>query len=302
MKFSIVTPAYNMERWIAETIESVLSQEGGFEIEYIIVDDGSTDKTAQIIEDYRRRLESGTYHILCKKISMSYHLQKNAGAIVAMNTGFSMASGDILTWVDADNTFEPHAFQKIARAFITYPEIKWIKGITSTINEQSIVIRKGTCKLYRQDWLKLGVYGQESYFVEADSVFFRKALWDKSGPFPAKYKSAGDYWLWIQMAHHTPLISINTPISNFRKREGQLSKGIVRYKTEQKDARPKMSTQAWKARLFFSPQSRITQVFPKTESFFVWLYPIIFGTPTEQYIEVIDDTYMCKPMKSYKIL
>lgn len=302
MKISIVTPAYNMERWIAETIESVLSQEGDFELEYVVVDDGSKDKTADIVKSYVNRVESGQYPVRCKKVSMTYHLQQNAGAVVAMNTGFSLITGDICTWVDADNTFEPGAFKLMAKAFQTYPEIDWIKGITSTIDESSKVIRPGTCKLYRQDWLVKGIYGQEAYFVEADSVFFRKSLWDKAGPFPAKYRSAGDYWLWMEMAKHAPLWSLNARISNFRKREGQLSKGIQKYKGEQRDARPRRGLDAWKARLFFSPQSRVTARFPGTERFFTVLYPVFFGAPREEYISVDGGSLSKRKMLSYKML
>ncbi|HEY0908362.1 MAG TPA: glycosyltransferase [Candidatus Paceibacterota bacterium] len=302
MKISIVTPAYNMERWIAETIESVISQEGDFTIEYIVIDDGSKDRTATIAREYEKKISSKQYPIKCKGVTFQYHLQQNGGAIVAMNNGFSKASGDIATWVDADNTFDPGAFQAMKKVFTAYPGTQWVKGITSTIGEKSELLRAGNCKLYRQDWLSLGIYGQEAYFVEADSVFFTMDLWKKSGPIPSHYRSAGDYWLWIEMAKHSPLLSLNKHISNFRKREGQLSKGISRYKGEQNNARPVRSAKAWKARLFFSPQSRITKIFPKLEPAFVALYPLFFGRPNEQYVESADGKLTMKQFKSYKIL
>src|SRR3990167_5429525 len=227
MKFSIVTPVYNMEHWISETIESVLSQEGDFEIEYIVVNDHSIDKTESIIKGYLNKIDKGTYPIRCKNVSMKY-----------------------------------------------------IYG-----NENN-----GMYKIYHQDWLAKGVYGQEAYFVEQDSVFWRAALWKKAGKIPTKFKSAGDYWLWLQFAKYAPLWSINIPISNFRKREGQLSKDISRYKKEQWEARPKKSWSAWNARLFFSPQSRLTAIFPRLNKFFIWLYPVFFRKifPIE-YIEIKDN-------------
>jgi glycosyltransferase involved in cell wall biosynthesis len=302
MKFSIITPAYNMEKWIRETIESILSQEGKFEIEYIVVDDGSTDSTFAIAEEYRKKIEAGKYPIKCQKITMQCISQKNAGAIVAMNNGFKLATGDIYTWMDADNTYEPGAFNTIHKIFITFPKIKWVKGITSTIDEKSNVIRKGMCKIYHQDWIRDGIYGQESYFIEQDSVFWRKELWEKSGPMPSHFRSAGDYWLWIQIAKYAPLWSVNVPLSNFRKREGQLSKGISKYKSEQWEARPKRTWKAWKARVFFSPQSRLTNKFPKLNEFFIWLYPKVFPyyMPTE-YIAVENDHPVIKKANSFII-
>lgn len=300
MKFSIITPAYNMERWIKETIESILSQEGDFEMEYIVVDDGSTDSTFAIAEEYRKRIEAGKYPIRCRGITMQCTSQKNTGAVEAMNQGFRRASGDIYTWMDADNTYESGAFDIIHKLFSVFPHIDWLKGITSTIDEKSRVIRKGMCKIYHQDWIRDGIHGQEAYFIEQDSVFWRKNLWKKVGPMPSHFRSAGDYWLWIQFAKHAPLWSVNIPLSNFRKREGQLSKDVSRYKGEQWEARPRRTWKAWKARLFFSPQSRLTRRFPGLKKFFIWLYPNIFRQhmPAE-YIAIENGQPVIKKSASY---
>ena len=72
MKFSIVTPVYNGEKFIAETIESVLSQEGDFEIQYIIMDGGSKDQTVEIIKKYDALLQEGKYSVRCEKITLSW--------------------------------------------------------------------------------------------------------------------------------------------------------------------------------------------------------------------------------------
>jgi glycosyltransferase involved in cell wall biosynthesis len=301
MKFSIVTPTYNMERWVVETIESVISQEGDFEIEYIIVDDSSTDKTFLIIEDYRKRLESGIYPIRCKKVSMICVSQEKTGMYEAINRGFARATGDICAWINADDVYKPGAFASMTLAFSTFPETQWIKGITSTIEEDSSESRAGSCKLYIQDWLKLGIYGQEAYFVEQDSVFWRKELWQKVGPMPKEMRSATDYWLWIQMAQHTPLWSLNTPTSSFRKREGQISKNVERYKGEQHIIRPQKTAVAWMVRFFFAPRSHIIRVFPALEPLFLRLYSLVFLRKSDFYIEIQDGKAIRKPFSSYRV-
>lgn len=303
MRFSIVTPAYNMERWISSTIESVLSQTGDFDIEYIIVDDNSTDTTLEIVKSYIEKLKTKAYPIQCNSIDMRYITSsENKGMYESINQGFREAHGDIFAWINADDMYEPEAFKCMAEVFQTYPTVDWVKGITSTIDEEGKILKIGACKLYKQEWLASGIYGQESYFVEQDSVFWRKSLWDKAGTIPSFYRSAGDYWLWIQFAKISPLISLNKRISFFRKRAGQISKGISKYKYEQKLARPQRNALAWKARLFFSPQSRITKILPQSESFFIWLYPIIFGKPNAVYFEYNNGTIKEKKMKSYKII
>ena len=301
MKFSIITPAYNMEDWIKETIESVLNQQGDFDIEYIVVNDGSTDKTLDIITHYQNLIEQKKYPLKCNKIDFKIINQTNAGANQAMNVGFSKMTGDICTWLDADNIFDPTAFAKIQAVFLRWPDIMWLKGITSTINDKGEIIKLGFCKTYHQDWLASGVYGQEAYFVEADSVFFRPKLWRQIGSIPSHFRSAGDYWLWVNFAQIAPLWSFNTPISFFRKRSGQLSKNVSKYKQEQKLARPKKPLFTWKIRLFFSPQSRLVYKWPQTEKFFIWLYPKFFNRQGGQYIDYDQNKKLIKKdMLSYR--
>ncbi|MDP2766999.1 MAG: glycosyltransferase, partial [Candidatus Methanoperedens sp.] len=255
MKFSIITPAYNMEKWIKETIESVLSQAGDFEIEYIIIDGGSKDRTYAIAQQYESLIHARAYPVQCKRATMRCMTQINTGMYEAINQGFDKATGDICAWINADDLYEPGAFDAIARTYRAFPNIQWLKGITSTIDENGKKIRRGACKIYHQDWIAQGIYGQEAYFIEQDSVFWRTDMWKKAGPMPAHFQSAADYWLWIQFAKYAPLWPLNIPVSCFRKRENQISKDIAKYKHEQSEIRPHREWSAWNTRLFFSPQS-----------------------------------------------
>lgn len=291
-----------MERWIAETIESVLSQSGDFEIEYIVIDNSSQDGTLEIVKRYIEQIENGLYTIHCNAISMKYIVQKDKTMYEAINHGFSQAHGEIYAWINADDIYEQGAFNMISLAFRKFPEIQWLKGITSTINELGEKTRSGSCKIYHQKWIAAGIYGQEAYFIEQDSVFWSAALWEKTGGIPSTLRSAGDYWLWIQFAQHTALWSINIPISRFRKRAGQISKNIQRYKNEQWQVRTHRSISAWKARLFFTPQSRISGIIPPAEKFFINLYPLFFKKNNSfRYIEPVDGTLTMKVAPSYII-
>ena len=283
MKFSIVTPAYNMEAWIHKTIETVLMQEGDFEIEYIVMDDGSKDGSAAIAREYAEKVKSGAYPVRCTRVDMQMISQENTGMYEAINRGFARATGDIFAWINADDTYQPGAFAAMAKTFAAFPDILWLKGITDTVGEQWEKQRTGHSRLYRQDWLAEGIYGREAYFVEQDSVFWRKELWQKVAPMPKHYRSAADYWLWVQMARHAPMWSLKFPISNFMKREGQISKGVSKYRKEQLETRPHRPLHAWLPRVFFSPQSRL---YPKGQAFFEWLYPLLFMRGNEEYIDI----------------
>lgn len=301
MKFSIVTPSYNLARWLPKTIESVISQKGDFEIEYIVVDGGSSDESLAIAERYANDIETGALPVSCRKVSMTCIIEKGTGMYGAINRGFTNATGDVFAWINADDVYKPGAFASIGLSLKAFPEIQWIKGITSTIEEDGTETRKGACKIYRQDWLRAGLYGQEAYFVEQDSVFWKKELWQKIGSMPKDMRSAADYWLWIAMAKYAPLWSLNAPISSFRKREGQISKDVKKYKGEQRQVRPTKSLTAWKVRSFFSPQSRIVGTFPALESLFLKLYKLAFLGSDDKYIEIVSGTPTLKYFPSYKV-
>jgi len=294
VKFSIVTPVYNLQDFIAKTIESVLSQKGDFEIEYIVMDDGSKDASAYIAQSYAQKVMDGSYAVACNNVSMRVIQQENTGMYEAINRGFAVCSGDVYAWINADDLYQPGAFAAMARVFADYPDIQWLKGVCSTIDVSDTLLEPGVCYVYKQIWLALGIYGQESYFVQQDSVFWHAALWQKVAPMPKHYRSAADYWLWVQMAAHAPLWSVNVPVSFFRKRDGQISKGISTYKKEQWDARPRRSLKAWGARLFFTPESRLGKPF---EKFFVRLYPLLFGR--QLYIEFVGGAPVKKVAQSY---
>ncbi len=284
-----------MDRWIAETIESVLSQEGEFEIEYILADGGSSDNTVSIFNKYKEQLEQGKIPVRCRGIVMRGFSEKDKGTFDAINKGFAQATGDLISWCDADNTYAPGAFEGLRKVKKAFPEIEWLKGYSSTLTEEGECMYTRQTPTYRQDWLRSGIYGRESYYVTADTVFWSKNLWERSGPIPTDFRCAGEQWLWMQMAQYAPLWSVNLHVTNYRKRAGQLS-STGGCKHEQMRIRPHRTLRAWGARLFFSPQSRI---FPRWEKFFLWLYPIVFGT--ESYIDFDNGVPVKKRAKTFII-
>src|SRR6478672_3599346 len=87
---SVVTPAYNQAEFLRDTVESVLAQDYP-NIEYIVLDDGSTDDTAKILESYGD--------------AFRWETQKNIGQTPTINKGWSLTSGDFITWLNSDDTF-----------------------------------------------------------------------------------------------------------------------------------------------------------------------------------------------------
>jgi glycosyltransferase involved in cell wall biosynthesis len=229
IKISIITPSYNKASFIRETINSVLSQEGYFYIEYIVIDNRSDDETISILQEYEELLNQNILPLKCLGINFKWISEADSGLYNAINRGFSLATGDVYAWINADDIYMPGAFALVAQAFFQYPYVRWLKGITSYIDAESQPISSGRCYIYNQAWLQVGIYGREAYFVQQDSVFWRAELWQQCGPIHDYIRLAGDYWLWIQFSHVTPLYSINRNVSSFRKTPGQLSEDFDFY-------------------------------------------------------------------------
>src|SRR5437763_3597959 len=108
MRVSIVTPSYNQAQFLEETIASVLDQDYP-DIQYVIVDDGSTDESVEIIERYAERLHWWTH-------------QENAGQVAAINRGFRHTDGELLGWLNSDDVMLPGAVSAMVEELERDPE------------------------------------------------------------------------------------------------------------------------------------------------------------------------------------
>jgi glycosyltransferase involved in cell wall biosynthesis len=232
LTFSIVTPSLNQGRYIEETIRSVLAQAGDFHIDYIVMDGGSTDETVEVIKKYDQLLKEGKWPVRCKGIRYRWVSERDRGMYDAVNKGFSMAAGDIFAYINSDDIYLQGAFDVVAKTFQGFPQIKWIKGITSYINESSTFYKAGRCLLYNRRWIQKGIYGRYAYFIQQDSVFWRRELWEATGKIDTDLKRAGDYYLWKNFAHHASLYSLKAYLSCFREASGQISSDHSAYMEE----------------------------------------------------------------------
>jgi glycosyltransferase involved in cell wall biosynthesis len=229
MKFSIVTPTYNSERYIQETIDSVIKQKGDFTIEYFVLDNHSTDGTCNIVRQYQSSLAIGEMTIFCNNVELHLISERDSGMYDAIKNGFARATGDVYAWINSDDIYLPGAFDIVQRTLSKYSEISWLKGITSYVNENSTIFAMGQCHLYRQDLIQAGLYGPVLHFIQQDSVFWRMELWQKSGGVDNKLSLTGDYFLWRSFAKLAPLYSLNAYVSCFRKLRYQKSSDIQTY-------------------------------------------------------------------------
>jgi glycosyltransferase involved in cell wall biosynthesis len=199
-RISIITPSFNQYEFLENTIRSVLDQNYP-NLEYVIIDGGSTDGSVDIIKKYAGRL---TYWIS----------EKDKGLYDAINKGFSHTSGEIMGWINSSDMQFPWTLQTIAEIFTDNKEVKWIHGLPSYLSQSGNNPRAVDTFFPKNMYDALS--GHYTGFQQ-ESIFWKRELWDKSGgALNIKYKSAEDIGLWLRFFKYEKLYYVNLPLGCFR--------------------------------------------------------------------------------------
>ncbi len=208
-KITVVTPCFNSERFIVETIRSVIDQ-GYPDLEYFIVDGGSTDNTVKIIQKYEKSI---TWWVS----------EPDQGMYDALNKGFSRSTGEIMLWINSDDFLFPKSLFSIAKVFNDLPEINWIHGLKVTIDKDGVVlnVRKP------RNFSYFSLFMNDYKWIQQESVAWRRNLFLKSGnQLSSQYRYAGDFELWTRFLKIESPCNVPILIGGFRNRSGQLSKEL----------------------------------------------------------------------------
>ena len=194
---SIVTPSFNQARFLEATIRSVISQDYS-RLEYIIVDGGSTDGSVGIIKKYESKLAW-------------WVSEKDQGQTDAINKGLAGAKGEILAWLNSDDTYEPGAISSAVNFLLAHPEVGLIYGEANYINVDGSTI--GRFPAAQTDLVRL----QRGYVhIPQQTAFFRAGLWRAVGPLDPSFYFAMDYDLWIRLAMRSQVKYVPQMWANFR--------------------------------------------------------------------------------------
>lgn len=233
MRFCIVTPCLNGADFIDETILSVVSQIGPFSIRYHVQDGGSSDGTLEKLARWKRLLE-GDFPSFCERIDFSYSSEKDGGIYDAVNRGFSTCgTGDVMSWINADDRLEPAACAIAAQLFQTYRDVHWITGAGCVIDEQgnTLVV---SLLLYQRKGIQAGIFDRRfnPLIIQQEGSFWRSSLWEEVGGLDMRFRMAGDFDLWRRFATKTDLVSVGAVLGRWRYRAGQKSSDINSYYAE----------------------------------------------------------------------
>lgn len=179
-RVSIITPSFNQADFLEETLQSVLSQQYPA-LEYIVIDGGSTDGSVEIIKKYADRL---AYWVS----------EPDQGQADAINKGLARATGEVIAWLNSDDTYLPGAIQAAVAAFQALPDHGLVYGDVLAINEAGLpqnLIRYGNWGL--DDLLQFRIIGQPA-------VFMRRSVLEKAGRLDTHFHFLLDHQLWMRMA------------------------------------------------------------------------------------------------------
>lgn len=183
---SIVTPSFNQAAYLEETIQSVLAQDYP-RIEYIVIDGGSTDGSVGVIQKYQSSL---TFWVS----------EQDKGQTDAINKGFNRAKGDILAWINSDDTYNPKAVGEAVLYLMENPDVAMVYADCDFIDEQGRVIGKFASR--QTDYKKLR---QGYVHIPQQTMFFRAKYWKEVGPLDPSFYFAMDYDLWVRIAARAPI-------------------------------------------------------------------------------------------------
>jgi glycosyltransferase involved in cell wall biosynthesis len=212
MKITVVTAVKNGEKFIRDTVDSVLSQEGNFDLEYIVRDGESTDSTLAILAEYQADQR------------LTVISRKDGSPQEAINAGMAMGSGDIGCWLNADDVFEPGTLQTVADIFTRHPKRRWMYGRCRIINNEGIEIRQ-PITLYKNI---IGYFYSFNMllcenFINQPATFWRMDLWRDIDALDPRFKAAWDYELWLKMASLSRPLHLRKLLTSFRRHNESIS-------------------------------------------------------------------------------
>ena len=205
-RISVVTPCRNHVTFLEATLVSVLEQ-GYPNLEYVVMDGGSTDGSAELIAQYADYL-------------MHWEHRPDDGPYHAIERGFAQTTGDIMLWLNADDMLHRNALWTLAAIFTQLQQVEWVMGLPTGLDPAGRTYL-GPAKLR---WSRLRYLRGDYGTIQQESVAWRRRLWNRAGGrLDTRCRLAADLELWMRFFRHARLYTAQVLIGGFRRVPDQRS-------------------------------------------------------------------------------
>lgn len=204
-RISLVTPVFNAVKYIEQTFRSIFVQNYP-NLEYFVVDGGSTDGTLDIIRKYEPQLSG-------------WMSEPDRGMYDALNKGFARTSGEIMGWISATDQLHLAGLSVVSSIFRELRDVEWITGMPTVFSEDGMTIRVSDVPR----WSRYRFLAGANRYIQQESTFWRRSLWDRAGGYmDASRRLANDFELWVRFFRHAPLYPVKALIGGFRVHDDSL--------------------------------------------------------------------------------
>lgn len=207
-RVSVVIATFNMGRYLPQAVQSVLEQSYP-NVEVQIIDDGSSDDTAQVVQQWR------------EDVRVRVHRQANAGQARAKNEGIARSTGQFVAFLDADDTWLPGKLARQMPLFVDRPQVGVVYSDYVRMDEKGLPLPKGTTRMYRG---RVSGPLLVDNFVSFPSAIVRRECFAQHGVFDESLSMGIDYELWLRLSAHWEFDFVPEATVRYRIWSGQMSR------------------------------------------------------------------------------
>jgi tetratricopeptide (TPR) repeat protein len=209
LRVTVIIPSYNRANYLPVAIDSILAQSYPV-FEIVVVDDGSTDNTAEVVKAYSNQV--------------SFYERGHQGVSAARNYGLDMAQGDVIAWLDADDVWEPEFLASTVPLLENDPALDGVYTGIAHIDEAGNLLPQSNIRTVPPQQLFSALLEED--FVLTPTVVVRKCCFDQAGRFDEQFHICEDYDMWLRLAKSFTLQGVSQPLVRVRIHSGNTLRDI----------------------------------------------------------------------------